>query len=135
MLAILGIVAAMVLPRAPGRSSRQLLEREAQAVYGILVEARSRAIAQQAEARFRVQGGSVYSLEIREGDHWSVTRRGSLDPESGAVTIDGSGTGSIHFYAHAQVDAPRTVEVRYDRATRRLEVLPNGLVRWIERNP
>lgn len=136
LLTVLAIVAAVVLPRGPGTSERQVLERYAQTVYGALVEARAMAIARQAETRFAMEDDRSYRLEIRESSTgWSVVRRGSVDPERVTVTIDRSEEGAITFFPHGAVDVARTVSVRSSGRVVELEVLASGLVRWPSEQP
>lgn len=128
VLTLVGILAAVAIPRVVGSSDPYEAVDEARRIHAAIAEARARAVATQREQRFVLASGGAWRVEEDQSGTWEV--RGDSATARGAVTMNGAGTGTITFYTRGRVDAPRTITVTVDGHTQSIRVLVSGLVRW-----
>ena len=128
VLTLVGILAAVAIPRVAGSSDPYEAVDEARRIHAAIAEARARAVASQREQRFVLASGGAWRVEEDAAGTWTV--RGDSATARGNVTMNGATTGSIRFYTRGRVDAPRTITVNVDGHTQSIDVLASGLVRW-----
>lgn len=128
-VALIGILAAVALPSLAPSSSPYDVVREARRAHSALVEARSRATAEQRDYRFSVSGGNTYQVEYNNGAGWTSFRAAIL-PDRIDMTIGGSASGAIVFKPHGRVEVPAAIALDDGRSYQQVSVLASGLVRW-----
>lgn len=134
IVALIGILAAVAIPSLAPSSSPYDVIREARRAHSALVEARSRATAEQRDYRFSVSAGNSYLVQYDNGAGWTAFRAVSL-PDRVAMTIGGSNSGAIVFKPHGRVEGPTAIALDDGRAYQRVSILASGLVRWEGPNP
>lgn len=129
IVALIGILAAVAIPSLAPSSSPYDVVREARRAHSVLVEARSRATAEQRDYRFSVSAGNSYQVQYDNGAGWTAFRTISL-PAGIAMTIGGGDSGAIVFKPHGRVEGPTAIALEDGRAYQRVSILASGLVRW-----
>ena len=130
LVALIGILAAIALPSLAPSSAPYDVVREARRAHSALVEARSRATAEQRDYRFSVSGGNSYQVEYDSGSGWTSFRPAVDLPDRIAMTIGGNASGAIVFKPHGWVEGPTAIALDDGRSYQRVSVLASGLVRW-----
>lgn len=128
VLTLVGILAAVAIPRVAGSSDPYEAVDEARRIHAAIADARARAVATQREQRFVLASGGAWRVEEDVSGAWTV--RGDSATARGSVTMDGAATGTLTFYTRGRVDAPRTITVAVNGHTQSIDVLASGLVRW-----
>lgn len=128
VLTLVGILAAVAIPRVAGSSDPYEAVDEARRIHAAIAEARARAVASQREQRFVLASGGAWRVEEEAAGTWTV--RGDSATARGTVTIDGAATGTITFYTRGRVDAPRRITINVDGHRQSIDILASGLVRW-----
>lgn len=129
IVVLIGILAAVAIPSLAPSSSPYDVVREARRAHSVLVEARSRATAEQRDYRFSVSAGNSYQVQYDNGAGWTAFRTISL-PAGIAMTIGGGDSGAIVFKPHGRVEGPTAIALEDGRAYQRVSILASGLVRW-----
>jgi prepilin-type N-terminal cleavage/methylation domain-containing protein len=129
VMTLVGILAAIALPRVAGSSDPYSAVDEARKIHAVLAEARARAVATQLQQRFVLANGGVWKIE-EETSPGTWTETGDSATAAGTVTIDGASSGTVLFYPRGRVDAARTIRVSVDGHKQSIRLLASGMVRW-----
>jgi len=129
VLVLIGILATVTIPSLATSSGSHAVIEETRRVHSALVEARSRAIAEQRDYRFRL-GSSQYQIEFWDGTGWAAHGAPHDVPESMTAAIGGSAAGSLVFEPDGRVDLPTSIVVENADHEHTIQVLASGLVRW-----
>lgn len=129
VMVLVGILAAIAIPRVAGTSDPYAAVDEAREIHAAMAKARASAIATQRQHRFVLASGAVWKVEEETSPGtWAATAdSGTADA---AVTMAGSTSGTIVYYPRGRVDAPKTIAVAVDGHSQSIDVLASGLVRW-----
>jgi prepilin-type N-terminal cleavage/methylation domain-containing protein len=131
VMVLVGILAAVAIPRVAGTSDPYAAVDEAREIHAAMANARARAIATQLPNRFVLASGAVWKVEQEDpanpGTWLATADSGTADA---AVTMGGATSGTILYYPRGRVDAPKTIEVSVDGHVQSIDVLASGLVRW-----
>ena len=129
VMVLVGILAAVAIPRVAGSSDPYAAVDEARRIHAAMANARARAIATQRQFRFVLASGGVWKVEEENPPGtWTVTAdSGTADA---TVTMGGSSSGTVVYYPRGRVDAPKTIAVTVDGHSQSIDVLASGLVRW-----
>lgn len=128
VLTLVGILAAVAIPRVAGSSDPYQAVDEARKIHAAIAEARTRAIATQRQYRFVLASSGKWKVEFDDAGTWTATP--DSGQAAGTVTMDGASSGTIVFYARGRVDAPRSLAVDVDGHLQEIDLLASGLVRW-----
>lgn len=131
VMVLVGILAAVAIPRVAGSSDPYAAVDEARRIHAAMANARGRAIATQLPHRFVLASGGVWKVEQENpatpGTWIATADSGTSDA---TVTMGGAGSGTILYYPRGRVDAPKTIEVSVDGHSQTIDILASGLVRW-----
>ena len=129
VMVLVGILAAVAIPRVAGSSDPYAAVDEARRIHAAMASARARAIATQRQYRFVLASGGVWKVEEENPPGtWTATAdSGTADAN---VTMGGSSSGTVVYYPRGRVDAPKTIAVTVDGHSQSIDVLASGLVRW-----
>lgn len=129
VMVLVGILAAVAIPRVAGSSDPYAAVDEARRIHAAMANARARAIATQRQYRFVLASGGVWKVEEENPPGtWTATAdSGTADAN---VTMGGSSSGTVVYYPRGRVDAPKTIAVTVDGHSQSIDVLASGLVRW-----
>ncbi len=130
VLAMVGILAAVTIPRVATSTAPYAVIEGARRVHSALVEARTRAIAEQRDYRLSFAPGEFEIQYWLSGTGWTTLGVARELPESMTATIDGSTSGAVVFLPHGRVDAPTSIVVEDESHEHTIQVLASGLVRW-----
>lgn len=133
-IALLGILAAVAIPSISRSTGSHVVVQESRRLHSRIVEARTRAIAEQRRYRLRVAGGNTYHVEFFTGGVWTPLDTARTLPDGVTMTFDGSSGGNLEFKAHGRVDAARTMILTDGEHDQSVEVMASGMVRW-DANP
>ena len=129
VMVLVGILAAVAIPRVAGTSDPYAAVDEAREIHAAMANARARAIATQRQQRFVLASGAVWKVEEENPPGtWNATADSGT--AAAAVTMGGASSGTVVYYPRGRVDAPKTIEVTVDGHTQSIDVLASGLVRW-----
>ena len=129
VMVLVGILAAVAIPRVAGTSDPYAAVDEARRIHAAMANARARAIATQRQHRFVLSSGAVWKAE-EESSPGPWTATADSGTSDAAVTIGGASSGTIVYYSRGRVDAPATIQVSVDGHEQSIDVLASGLVRW-----
>lgn len=131
VMVLVGILAAIAIPRVAGTSDPYAAVDEAREIHAAMAKARAGAIATQRQHRFVLASGAVWKVQQEDpanpGTWLATADSGTSDA---AVTMGGATSGTIVYYPRGRVDAPQTIEVTVNGHTQSIDVLASGLVRW-----
>lgn len=131
VMVLVGILAAVAIPRVAGSSDPYAAVDEARRIHAAMANARARAIATQRQNRFVLASGGVWKVEEENppgtGTWVATADSGTADA---TVTMGGSSSGTVVYYPRGRVDAPKTIAVTVDGHSQSIDVLASGLVRW-----
>jgi prepilin-type N-terminal cleavage/methylation domain-containing protein len=129
VMVLVGILAAVAIPRVAGSSDPYAAVDEARRIHAAMANARARSIATQRQYRFVLASGGVWKVEEENPPGtWTATAdSGTADAN---VTMGGSSSGTVVYYPRGRVDAPKTIAVTVDGHSQSIDVLASGLVRW-----
>ncbi len=133
-IAVLGILAAVAMPGIGRSTGSHLVVEETRRLHSRIVEARTRAIAEQRQYRLKVSSGTIYEVQFFSGGAWEI--HGAPDTLAAGISLsfDGGTDGTIVFQDHGRVDATRTMVLGDGDHDQQIEVMASGMVRW-EANP
>lgn len=129
VMVLVGILAAVAIPRVAGSSDPYAAVDEARRIHAAMANARARAISTQRQYRFVLASGAVWKVE-EENPPGTWTATADSGTSDATVTMAGSTSGTLVFYPRGRVDAPKTIEVTVDGHSQSIDVLASGLVRW-----
>lgn len=129
VLAMIGILAAVGIPSMADSTGPHAVIEQARRIHSALVEARSRAVAEQRDSRVRLATGE-FTIEHWDGTGWVGAGAARQLPAGIDATIGGSATGSVVFRPHGRVDAATSIVVDNGKSEHTVDVLASGLVRW-----
>ena len=129
VMVLVGILAAVAIPRVAGSSDPYAAVDEARRIHAAMANARARAIATQRQYRFVLASGGVWKVE-EENPPGTWTATADSGTADATVTIGGGASGTILYYPRGRVDAPKTIAVTVDGHSQSIDVLASGLVRW-----
>ena len=129
VMVLVGILAAIAIPRVAGTSDPYAAVDEAREIHAAMANARARAISTQRQHRFVLASGAVWKVEEETSPGtWAATAdSGTADA---VVTMAGASSGTLIYYPRGRVDAPKRIEVTVNGHTQSIDVLASGLVRW-----
>ena len=129
ILMLVGIMAAIAIPRVVGTSDPYEAVDQARDVHAALARARAAGIAEQRSYRFVLSSGGVWRVDVETSPGtWTATSDSAT--ASGTVTLDGASIGTITFYPRGRVDETHTITVDVDGHVQTMQILASGLVRW-----
>ena len=129
VMVLIGILAAVAIPRVAGTSDPYAAVDEARKIHAAMANARARAIATQRQHRFVLASGAVWKVE-EESSPGTWTATADSGTSNATVTMGGATSGTLVYYPRGRVDAPKAIEVSVDGHEQSIDVLASGLVRW-----
>lgn len=133
-ITLIGILAAVSIPSISRSTGSHVVVQESRRLHSRIVEARTRAIAEQRRYRLRVAGGTTYHVEHFTGGVWMPLNTARTLPDGVTISFDGASGGSLEFASHGRVDAARTLILDDGKHDQSIEVMASGMVRW-DANP
>ena len=130
-LAVVGILAAVAVPSISNSTGSHRVVEQTRRIHSDLVEARTRAIAEQRQVRVQFNDGGTWRISRDVGGVWTQVGGTRALPEGLSFRLDGASAGSVVYDPRGRVTAVRSLVVDDgDGHDQRIRVVNSGMVEW-----
>jgi len=131
-LAVVGILAAVAVPSISNSTGSHRVVEQTRRIHSDLVEARTRAIAEQRQFRVKFNdGNNAWRIQRDVSGVWTQVDGIRTMPAGLSVKVDGASAGQVVYSPRGRVTAVRSLVVTDDDGhDQRIRVVSSGMVEW-----